>query len=375
MNAGRVESTMTWLVLGIVCSLVVAACGGDNGAPTTQATAATAATTPDSEPAGATEAAPVSTEGGVDATTEPAASLSADLDFIFAHGIAEDSYRDLGAHEVRSYLEEHIAGDVNVQVRPNFGAEQQILEDVQLGSVEMSVLSVPLVVASVPEVGIFDMPYIWRDVEHFFAVTDSGLGLELAEGAEEEGYIVLNFWIGGIRHVYGNVRVDSPEDLEGVKIRILGTPPLDAAFKAFGAIPTPVAFPEVYQALQLGTVDAAETALPVVIQFNQQEVTQYVTLTGHGISATAAVVNADWWNSLDSQVQVVIQDALEAGKLVDREAYLEEDEAALGFLSDQGIEIIEPDRDAFREIALETYPQFYDVFGEDMIQEVLEFGQ
>lgn len=353
--------TRKWLAVLGVLALIAAACGGDDAASTTTA---------------AQESITTSAPSDQTTTTEPMdARVSADVDFQFAHGIAEGSYRDLGAHETRRYLEENVDGEVNVVVRPNMGAEQQILESVQLGSFEVSVISLPLVVAAVPQLGIFDMPYIWRDVDHFFAVTDSDLALELAEGSEEQGFIVLSYWIGGIRHIYGNVRVETPDDLVGLKIRILATPPLTAAFEAFGAIPTPVAFPEVYQALQLGTVDTAETALPVVIQFNQHEVTQYVTLTGHGISATAAVVNAEWWNGLDPEVQTVIKEALEAGKLVDREAYLEEDAAAIDFLAEQGLEIIEPDREAFREIALEIYPQFYDDFGEDGIQQVLEFGE
>ncbi len=252
------------------------------------------------------------------------------------------------------------------------GSETQCVESLQLGSVQAGVVTSAVFISLSPPLAVLDLPYIFRDWDHFFKVVDGPLGQKIAEQAPKRGLRVLGYWIGGVRDAYGNRAVRTPEDFKGMKLRTMQTPLYVALFKAYGAIPTPIAWPETYLALAQGTVDGAETALVAMHDNKQYEVVKYATRTKHAISAGPFVVSERWWQGLTPDLQQAIMTAeLETRKLA-REYFFEYDRSVVDDLRKKGMTVVEPDLTPFREIALRIYPQFEKDIGKDVIQAVLD---
>jgi TRAP-type transport system periplasmic protein len=252
------------------------------------------------------------------------------------------------------------------------GSETQCVESLQLGSVQAGVVTSAVFISLSPPLAVLDLPYIFRDWDHFFKVVDGPLGQKIAEQTPKRGVRVLGYWIGGVRDAYGNRAVRAPEDFKGMKLRTMQTPLYVALFKAYGAIPTPIAWPETYLALAQGTVDGAETALVAMHDNKQYEVVKYATRTKHAISAGPFVVSERWWQSLSPDLQQAVRTAeLETRKLA-RENFFEYDRSVVDDLKKRGMTVVEPDLTPFREIALKIYPQFEKEIGREVIQAVLD---
>jgi tripartite ATP-independent transporter DctP family solute receptor len=252
------------------------------------------------------------------------------------------------------------------------GSETQCVESLQLGSVQAGVITSAVFVSLSPPLAVLDLPYIFRDWDHFFKVVDGPIGAKIAEGLPKRGLRALGYWIGGVRDSYGNRAVAKPEDFRGMKLRTMQTPMYVALFKAYGAIPTPIAWPETYLALAQGTVDGAETALVAMHDNKQYEVVKYATRTKHAISAGPFVVSERWWQSLAPDLQkAVLAAELETRKLA-RENFFEYDRSVVGDLRTRGMTVVEPDLLPFREVALKIYPQFEKDIGKEVIQSVLD---
>ena len=252
------------------------------------------------------------------------------------------------------------------------GSETQCVESLQLGSVQAGVVTSAVFVSLSPPLGVLDLPYIFRDWDHFFKVVDGPIGQRIAEGLPKRGLRALGYWIGGVRDAYGNRVVKTPDDFKGMKLRTMQTPMYVALFKAYGAIPTPIAWPETYLALAQGTVDGAETALVAMHDNKQYEVVKYATRTKHAISAGPFVVSERWWQSLTpDQQKAILQAELETRKLA-RENFFAYDRSVVDDLRAKGMTVVEPDLTPFREVALKIYPQFEKDIGKDVIQSVLD---
>lgn len=252
------------------------------------------------------------------------------------------------------------------------GSETQCVESLQLGSVQGGVVTSAVFVSLSPPLAVLDLPYIFRDWDHFFKVVDGPLGQKIAEGLPKRGLRALGYWIGGVRDAYGNRAVKGPEDFKGMKLRTMQTPMYVALFKAFGAIPTPIAWPETYLALAQGTVDGAETALVAMHDNKQYEVVKYATRTKHAISAAPFVVSERWWQGLTPELQQAIRTAELETRQLARDNFFEYDRSVVDDLRKRGMTVVEPDLTPFREIALKIYPQFEKDIGKDVIQAVLE---
>jgi TRAP-type transport system periplasmic protein len=252
------------------------------------------------------------------------------------------------------------------------GSETQCVESLQLGSVQAGVITSAVFVSLSPPLAALDLPYVFRDWEHFFRVVDGPLGQKVAEGLPKRGLRALGYWIGGVRDTYGNRAINTPADLKGMKLRTLQTPMYVSLFKAYGAIPTPIPWPETYLALAQGTVDGAETALVAMHDNKQYEVAKYAARTKHAISAAPFVVSERWWQSLTPELrQAVLAAELETRKLA-RDNFFEYDRTVVGDLRVKGMTITEPDLAPFRAVAMTIYPQFEKDIGREVIQAVLD---
>jgi tripartite ATP-independent transporter DctP family solute receptor len=292
-----------------------------------------------------------------------------------AYATGTNWYHHKGAETFKQALESTSAGQINVELYPTgqLGGEAQILEGLKVGTIEAYIGTCGALSNFVPELGLVDLPYLWRDNQQAFRILDGPIGGKLAQSAPAKGFTLLGYWPAGRRDVYGNIRIEKLDDFRGVKIRTLQTPVFLATFKAFGALPTPLAWPETYSALQQGVIDASETALPAMLDASQQEVVKYVSLTGHALTIATMAVATRWYGDLEPGLKAAIVDAEAKGRAqalaADEKAFVD----AVARLKEVGKTVLAPDPAPFRTLVRQTiYPQFSSRFDPQVVKQITD---
>lgn len=265
-----------------------------------------------------------------------------------------------GFEKFKQVLEDETNGLVEVQIFPNaqLGSEEESTQMVKLGLIAASASSTAGGLStSVPEAEIFNLPFLFRDLDHCYSVLDGPTGDWLAKIIEEKlNCIVLGYWFSGIRNVWNSKRpVFSPDDLKGLKIRVMSSPILIQTFNALGAQPTPLAFGELYSALQMGVVDGAETDHIDLLYEKFYEVTKYVSFTNHMFLVIALIFSKKVYDKLPPHVQDAVRKAAEASVIAERKEMDVMTKAALEELKELGLKFYEVDKSIFREEVKKVY--------------------
>ncbi|WP_428641634.1 sialic acid TRAP transporter substrate-binding protein SiaP [Roseibium sp.] len=229
------------------------------------------------------------------------------------------------------------------------------LEAIARGNLEMSITSAQELAVFFPEFSIFTAGYVHQDAAHQVAVFNDALMEPFKQKVEDElGVKLLSVMYLGRRQV--NLRQDkdeltvkTPDDLAGVNLRMPGTDAWQFLGKALGANPTPMAFTEVYTALQTGAVDGQDNPLPTVVDAKFYEVTNQIILTSHLVDLNYIALSKAVWESLTPEQQATVQKAADDAAEAGRQAQLKKEEDLVSFLKEQGMEIYEPDVAAFRD--------------------------
>lgn len=243
------------------------------------------------------------------------------------------------------------------------------LDALQSGTLDVTYAGPAQLATRVEALNIFDAAYLFRDVDHMVETLDGELAAPLLDELIETSDLrVLATGYYGTRHVTANQPVRSPEDLSGVKMRVIDAPLWIDNAVALGAEPAPVAFAELYLALQQGVVDSQENPLPTISAQKFDEVQSHISLTAHNIGAEHIVVGEQLWQSLSEEQQQALDAAAKAGAQAATECVAEEEEELLEVWSseDSGIEIVsDVDYGAFQERALEILqPKYGDLWGD-----------
>jgi tripartite ATP-independent transporter DctP family solute receptor len=282
----------------------------------------------------------------------------------------------VGFEIFKEVLERETGGAVRVEIFENeqLGTEEETSLMVKLGALAASAASAGGGLAAfVPEAEIFNFPFIFRDLDHFYRTLDGPVGQRVARRIEEElDVIVLGYWFSGERNTWNAERpIEVPADLKGLKIRVIPTPILIETFDALGAQATPMSFGELYSALEQGVVDGAETDHVDLYQERFYEVTKYVSYTRHLYLAVGLVFSRKLFDDLPPDIQQAVLKAGEASVRAEREAMASMTEAAFAELQERGIQFNEVDRDAFLDLVQEVYTNNASrVGGMSMIEEV-----
>ena len=282
----------------------------------------------------------------------------------------------VGFETFKEVLEAETDGAVRVDIFENeqLGTEEETSLMVKLGALAASAASAGGGLAAfVPEAEIFNFPFIFRDLDHFYRVLDGPVGEQVSRRIEEKlDVIVLGYWFSGERNTWNGERpIQTPDDLKGLKIRVIPTPILIETFDALGAQATPMSFGELYSALEQGVVDGAETDHVDLYQERFYEVTKYVSYTRHLYLAVGLIFSRKLYDRLPPDVQQAVLKAGEASVAAEREAMAAMTSSALVELQEIGIEFNEVDRALFLEQVKEVYTNNADrVGGMRVIEEV-----
>ncbi|MET3111612.1 TRAP transporter substrate-binding protein [Salinicoccus halitifaciens] len=288
----------------------------------------------------------------------------------FAHGQPETNERHLAVIHFKELVEDQ--SDMNVRIYPNeqLGSEAEMIESVTLNDLQM-------VAASAfsqynPNISIFELPYLFDSYEEAWKVLDGEVGQEVAEPLLEDNLRIIAYFENGMRHVTANKKIEEPEDFNGLSIRTPEFPISLATFQALGANPTPMAFGELYMALQQGTVDAQENPMANTYTSRFQEVQEYLNKTSHQYMPLPVAISDDFWNSLSSEQQDIVETSAQEAAQYHRNLIVESEEQIEEELIKEGMEIVEMDTEPFREQIESVHQDYRDIYGDELLDKILE---
>lgn len=216
-----------------------------------------------------------------------------------------------GAEKLAELVKEKTGGSLIIQVFPSsqLGNQRDLIEGLTFGTVDMTLTSTAVFGNFVPEMGAFDLPFIFRDIEHAYKVLDT-VGMEAAKLGEAKGIKTLGIMENGVRHMTNNRGpIYKPADMKGLKIRVMEQPVYIEMMKLLDASPTPMAFGEIYTSLQKGVIDGQENPLAHICTSRFYEVQKYVSLTAHTYSAEPILISMTAWKKLSPEQQKALQEA------------------------------------------------------------------
>ena len=287
---------------------------------------------------------------------------------------APDHAYNIGAKKFAELVAQRTAGRVKIDVYPanQLGNERDMVEGLQLGTVDLVVSSTGPLGGFVPQIFVVDLPFLFRDKQHAYKVLDGPIGKELLDAFTPKGIRGLAFWENGFRHITDNVRpIEKPEDLRGIKIRTMENKIHLATFKAFGASPTPMAWSEVYTALQQKTIDAQENPIAVIYTSKINEVQKYLALTGHFYSPAALLMSEKAFAALPEDIRKIMLDTAVECANFERNYLGDTETRQLEELKAKGMQVTTPEKKPFQDAAAPVYKEFESQFGKDMVEKIL----
>jgi tripartite ATP-independent transporter DctP family solute receptor len=286
---------------------------------------------------------------------------------ILAHAMMVDHPVHFGMERFAEEVHRLSAGKIKVSIYPNgqLGSVKDLLELVQLGGVSMTMGSSLSVEAFSPLVGILNLPFLYRDKQHYFEVLDSAIGEELLEAPVEKRIRGLAYYDAGDRSFYANRPIRSPADLKGLKLRVMENATAIRMVKLLGGSPTPMPYGEVYTALQQGVIDGAENNITALTVNRHGEVSKFYSKNEHIFAPDILIISEQVWAGLTDEERRWVRAAADASKLHQRSVWQEREEAyekeAREVLR---VNFIHPDKEPFRK-AVEVLHQEFAARGED----------
>jgi tripartite ATP-independent transporter DctP family solute receptor len=281
--------------------------------------------------------------------------------------IPKNSHQGIAIDTFAKEVGERTNGRYKIETFYNgaLGGERESIEAVQLGTQELVYTSTGPVPNFVPEVKIFDVPFLFRDKAHARAVLDGPIGQEMLTKFDSKGFKALAWGENGMRNMTNNKRpINTPNDLKGLKMRTMENPVQVTAYKALGILTTPMAWPEVFTALQQGTVDGQETPLAVIIGAKLDQVQKYISLTGHVYTPGIFLMNKGMFDKLSAADKQAFLDAAKVAVIANRARVDDDDAMGATYLRSKGMEVIENvDKTAFMAKLAPVYAEFEKQFG------------
>lgn len=259
-------------------------------------------------------------------------------------------------HQGMVYMAERLAeksdGAARIQIIAGgvLGSERDNVEQLGRGALAITKVSAAAMEAFIPEMGLFSLPYIFRDHDHFWRVLHSPLGREMLSLGNAAGYRGLCYYDSGSRNFYTTARpIQTPDDLRGQKIRVMESRTSMDMIRVMGGEPTPISWGELYTSLQQGVVDGAENNPPSFYTSRHYEVCKFFSMDEHTRIPDILLINADIWDALPIEIQVWLQEAADESSVYQRELWRIETERSLAEVQERGVEVFYPDIAPFVE--------------------------
>ena len=281
------------------------------------------------------------------------------------------SHYGVGSTAFCDEIEKGTQGRYKCQQFPNaaLGGEREMIEAVQLGTQDLANVSTGALGNFVPEVKIVDIPFLFRDYAHARKVMDGDFGQDLLKKITAKGIVGLAWTENGFRHMTNSKRaINQASDASGLKMRTMENKVHMEGYKTFGILPTPMAWPEVFTALQQGTVDGQENPIPVILSAKLSQVQKHLSLTNHVYSPAVLIVAPNIWNKLNDADKKVFSEAAKKGAAAQRKKVNDDEANGIAELKKDGMQVVEQvNGESFRKAVAPAYAQYAKEFGAEKI--------
>lgn len=331
------------LVLSLAMALSLAACGGDSGQTTDD-----------------------TTDTGDGETIVLRASSST----------APDHPYNLGLEHFAELVSERTNGAVEIDIFPNsaLGDERANIEDLQMGTLDIAVSSTGPLGNFVSDFLILDLPFLFKNYDHAHAVLDGEIGQNLLAKLDDIGVVGGAFWENGFREMTNSKHpINTVEDCAGLKLRCQENQVQMDAFSALGMDPTPMAWSEVFTALQQGTVDGQENPIAVIYSNKVYEAQDYLAMTNHVYSPAAILFSKTVLEGLPEEYQTVLLEAAQESADFERAACEDNEAAQIAEMEAAGLQVTYPDTAAFQEAVAPVYEKYAEQFGQENIDAIANY--
>ncbi|MCB5204636.1 DctP family TRAP transporter solute-binding subunit [Neorhizobium sp. T786] len=304
--------------------------------------------------------------------TAAAADVTLSLGFVGGAQAPEAIAMRQFAEEIATKTEGRI--EVDIQGGGALGGDREVIESVQVGTVDMAIPSTSVVVNFAPEFALFDIPFLFRDFDHADAVLSGPIGKEMLEGLPEKGLVGLAFGGMGFRQLTNNTKaVKTASDVEGLKIRTQQNELHIAVWKELGVLPTPMAIPEVYTALQQGVVDGQENPVGAIINNRFGEVQKYLSMTDHAFTPLVLLISPTAYEALSDEDKQIFVEAAQNAMKRNRQEVEVVLTTGLDTLREQGVEVItDVDKTSFASQVEGLFETFAEQFGKERLDAIKE---
>jgi tripartite ATP-independent transporter DctP family solute receptor len=307
------------------------------------------------------------------------AASAGQVEIIVAHGQTVTEPTQLAWLLFKEEVEKNSNGEMKVEVYPNgqMGEDRETTEGVQMGTFSLTSPSSPLVAPFVNALYVLDTFFLFDDAEHVYRVLDhEGLTM-LDEAAKDKDFRIVAFWDNGFRYITNNIRpIRSPADMVGMKLRVMENPLHVAAWKAIGCNPTPMAYGEVFTALQQGTIDGQENPMILLHTARFYEIQKYITKSGHLYAARPILMNREQYESFTPKQKEIFDNAMKAATKLEREEFKKQNEDREQIIRkanvNEFIELTPEEKAAFREKLLTVVPLIREKAGDEFTDKFMK---
>jgi len=289
-----------------------------------------------------------------------AGTALAQTEIKFGHVGEPGSLFAASAEEFAKRANAKLGGKAKVVVygSSQLGGDKELLQKLKLGTVEMALPST-VMTSEADLFGVFEMPYLVKDRNHMKRIENDVFWKTLAPSVEAKGLKVIAVWENGYRHITNSKRpINTPADLQGIKLRVPEGKWRVKMFQTYGANPSPMKFSEVFTALQTGVMDGQENPFTQIYSAKFQEVQKFLSLTGHVYTPAYATVGAKKWASLPADVRTTLEAVAKETQAFVHEKAAKDDEDLLAKLKSGGMQVNTPNKDAFIAASKPVYEEF-----------------
>jgi tripartite ATP-independent transporter DctP family solute receptor len=291
-------------------------------------------------------------------------------------GLPVTAHYGVGAAYMQQEIEKRTGGRYKLELFPNFalGGEREMTEGAQLGTIDLVITSTGPVGNFVPDTLITDIPFLFRDYNHARSVLDGPIGQAILAKCTAKGLICLAWSENGFRHMTNSKReIKAPEDTKGLKIRTMENPVHMTAFRTIGVLPTPMAFPEVFGALQQGTVDGQENPIGVITSAKLFQVQKHLSLTGHLYSPAMVLMSPAAYNKMSDADKKTIRELAQEGANITRKRVQQLEADGIEELRKSGMQVkvlTIDEKASFQKAMAPAYKEFGAKFGQANIDAI-----
>lgn len=293
----------------------------------------------------------------------------------FAFSLSKDHPFGQGAQKFADAVAQKSGGKMKVQLFPGavLGSDPQNLSAIRGGTLDFTAMATGIVASIDKQQMVFDLPFLFNNVQEANAIADGPIGRKLADDLQAQGVVNLGLWDLGFRHITNSRRpITKIEDIQGLKLRVIGSPIYVELFTALGANPVPMTFGEVYGALEAKAIDGQDNPLGVIESARFQEVQKYLSLSRHFYTGMPLLMSKKTWDGMSEAERRIIREAADEAKVFQRRTALAQEDKSIETLK-KGMQVNEvsaAEMDRMREKARPVVEKFAREVGESLYQQV-----